>query len=51
MLHWTETEIDFVINQTLIDNFNEETTDEAFEKKYVSSSNVLMPATSAMIRA
>ena len=33
MLRWTETESGFVINQTLIDKFNEETTDEAFEKK------------------
>lgn len=33
MLHWTETENGFVVNQTLDNKFNEETTDEAFEKK------------------
>lgn len=33
MLHRTETESGFIINQTFLDKFNEETTDEAFEKK------------------
>jgi hypothetical protein len=33
MLHWTETENGFAINQALIDKFSEETTDQAFEKK------------------
>jgi len=33
MLHWTETESGFVINQTLTNTFNEEITDEAFEER------------------
>lgn len=32
MLSWSETE-EFAINQTLLDKFNEETTDKEFEKK------------------
>ena len=33
MLGWTETEEGFVINKQLLDRFNQETTNEKFEKK------------------